>query len=194
MSCPVPIAGLPSRDQISTGKLEPWRPRRLMLLTFRPASYCTSRQLPTFVVMSKSDLADGVSEEWAEALASGTQDQGATRETSLPSSVFLSPPPPPSPVALSPQFELYSNPRDESFDTQLVGDEVDSSSMSTPAGDGTASSIFPTPERTAMEMALEGLAKVLWASMGKRPRVVIGVRQAQKAADAIKRDKGSDSR
>lgn len=39
-----------------------------------------------------------------------------------------------------------------------------------------------------MELAFQGLEKVLWASMGKRPQVVRGVEQAEAAADALRGD------
>lgn len=40
--------------------------------------------------------------------------------------------------------------------------------------------------RTAMELAFQGLERVLWASMGRRPQLVRGVEQAQAAAAAIR--------
>lgn len=47
-------------------------------------------------------------------------------------------------------------------------------------------------DTTAMELALEDLDKVIWASMGRRPHVVSGVAQAKEAADAIRGSNGTE--
>lgn len=56
-------------------------------------------------------------------------------------------------------------------------------SAATPSG---APAIGTPATRTAMELAFQGLERVLWASMGRRPQLVRGVEQAQAAAAAIR--------
>lgn len=48
----------------------------------------------------------------------------------------------------------------------------------------------PATASTAMDLAVQGLDKVLWASMGKRTKVVGGVDDAERAADALKGGQG----
>lgn len=46
------------------------------------------------------------------------------------------------------------------------------------------------PPLTAMELALQSLDRVLWASMGKRSKIVAGVEGAEGAADALRGGSG----
>lgn len=47
-----------------------------------------------------------------------------------------------------------------------------------------------TTTTSAMELALQGLDRVLWACMGKRSKIVGGVEEAEGAASAIKGGSG----
>lgn len=47
-----------------------------------------------------------------------------------------------------------------------------------------------TTTTSAMELALQGLDRMLWACMGKRSKIVGGVEEAEGAANAIKGGSG----
>lgn len=57
----------------------------------------------------------------------------------------------------------------------------------TPPPQPAAAALLPS---TAIELALQGIDRVLWSCMGKRAKIVEGVEDAETAADAIRGGSG----
>lgn len=57
----------------------------------------------------------------------------------------------------------------------------------TPPPQPAAAALLPS---TAIELALQGIDRVLWSCMGKRAKIVEGVEDAEIAADAIRGGSG----
>lgn len=157
-------------------------------------------QLPLFVVMTKSDVAGDV------AVPRPQQPQ---RQTEEGKGVAMT-----TPLGDDQENAMIEPVLDEKGKVPLLsastgGTKVEEDTSTSAASGATAavaasnfysdsllqpSSVLPNDTEAsggAMELAFQGLEKVLWASMGRKPQMVRGVEQAEEAADAIKGGNGS---